>query len=170
MNVDGYCLPPIRITQVRREYVLWVGRILVRSTWLGASFIATRFTRMKIARAKEHWHSSSPLSRLRDAGKRLELRMGFCGDGFGWEAAFFATSSWVTRFLWKQPLAPKPLSTRPYPTLNASTPLEEESMPHYSAADWYPVFIAEVFESRYQVLGKLGFGLNSTIWLSRDLQ
>lgn len=77
---------------------------------------------------------------------------------------------WVTRFLWKQPLAPKPLSTRPYPTLNASTPLEEENMPHYNAADWYPVFIGEVFESRYQVLGKLGFGLNSTIWLSRDLQ
>ena len=76
----------------------------------------------------------------------------------------------VTRFLWKQALAPKPLSTRPYPTLNASTPLEEENMPHCNAADWYPVFIGELFESRYQVLGKLGFGLNSTIYISRYLQ
>lgn len=77
---------------------------------------------------------------------------------------------WGTRFFWKQPLAPKPLSTQPYPVLDAFVPLEEEKMPHYNAADWYPVFIGEIFKSRYQILGKLGFGLNSTIWLSRDLQ
>lgn len=75
-----------------------------------------------------------------------------------------------TPFFWKQPLAPKPMSARTYPALDASLPLEEERLPHYNAADWYPVFIGEVFLSRYQVLGKLGFGLNSTVWLSRDLQ
>lgn len=75
-----------------------------------------------------------------------------------------------TRLSCKQPLAPKPLSSRTYPVLDASLPLEEEGLPHYNAADWYPVFIGEIFLSRYQVLGKLGFGLNSTVWLSRDLQ
>ena len=85
-------------------------------------------------------------------------------------ASTMSLFKWGTRFFSKQPLAPKPLSTRPYPVLDASIPLEEERMPHYDAADWYPVFIGEIFNSRYQILGKLGFGLNSTIWLSRDLQ
>ena len=35
---------------------------------------------------------------------------------------------------------------------------------------FYPVCIGEVFEDRYQVLGKLGFGSNSTVWFCRDLK
>ena len=48
--------------------------------------------------------------------------------------------------------------------------LEEERLPGYSAANFYPVRIGEVLHSKYQVLGKLGYGVNSTVWLSRDLR
>lgn len=53
---------------------------------------------------------------------------------------------------WKQPLAPKPISARTYPVLDAYLPLEEERLPHYDAADWYPVFIGEVFLSNTKFL------------------
>ncbi|KAI8211807.1 Serine/threonine-protein kinase SRPK [Colletotrichum sp. SAR 10_86] len=48
--------------------------------------------------------------------------------------------------------------------------LEEETFPWYHPDNWYPVTIGQVFESRYQVLLKLGFGSASTSWLCRDLR
>jgi hypothetical protein len=48
--------------------------------------------------------------------------------------------------------------------------LEEERYPWYEAENWYPVRIGEIFKSRYQVLGKLGHGSASTVWLCRDLE
>ncbi|KAF6824741.1 hypothetical protein CPLU01_10690 [Colletotrichum plurivorum] len=50
------------------------------------------------------------------------------------------------------------------------TRLEEETFSWYDPDRWYPVQIGEVFEDRYQVLLKLGFGSASTSWLCRDLQ
>ncbi|KAI0532658.1 hypothetical protein GGR58DRAFT_159396 [Xylaria digitata] len=43
------------------------------------------------------------------------------------------------------------------------------TFPGYLAARYYPVWIGEVFANRYQVVGKLGFGAHSTVWLARDL-
>jgi len=43
-------------------------------------------------------------------------------------------------------------------------------VPTYRPGLFYPVHIGEVFESRYQVLGKLGYGSRSTAWLCRDLR
>lgn len=37
------------------------------------------------------------------------------------------------------------------------------------ADHYYPVHIAGVYDGRYQVLGKLGFGSTSTVWLAHDL-
>lgn len=54
--------------------------------------------------------------------------------------------------------------------LNSSDKLEEETLTWYSQDRFYPVKIGETFQSRYQVIGKLGFGGYSTVWLSRDLQ
>jgi hypothetical protein len=54
--------------------------------------------------------------------------------------------------------------------LDSSDKLEEETLPWYSHERFYPVKIGEIFQSRYQVIGKLGFGGYSTVWLSRDLQ
>jgi hypothetical protein len=48
--------------------------------------------------------------------------------------------------------------------------IEEENLPDYDAADYFPVDVGQVFNARYKVLSKLGFGNNSTVWLSRDLQ
>lgn len=47
--------------------------------------------------------------------------------------------------------------------------LEEETCPDYLAERYYPVHIGEVFATRYQVVGKLGYGAFSTVWLARDL-
>ncbi|KAB8225660.1 kinase-like domain-containing protein [Aspergillus novoparasiticus] len=43
-------------------------------------------------------------------------------------------------------------------------------MPAYDRGLYYLVKLGDVFCSRYQVLSKLGFGVNSTVWFCRDLQ
>ncbi|KAK7398405.1 hypothetical protein QQX98_012223 [Neonectria punicea] len=52
----------------------------------------------------------------------------------------------------------------------APDPTEEEELPAYEARDFYPVKLGEVFQDRYQVVAKLGFGTGSTVWLCRELQ
>lgn len=47
--------------------------------------------------------------------------------------------------------------------------IEEERMPAFDRGLFYPVKLGDVFRSRYQVLSKLGFGANSTVWFCRDL-
>jgi hypothetical protein len=54
--------------------------------------------------------------------------------------------------------------------LDSAEKIEEETLPWYSQERFYPVKIGEIFQSRYQVVGKLGFGAYSTVWLCRDLQ
>ncbi|KAL3475675.1 kinase-like domain-containing protein [Aspergillus californicus] len=53
--------------------------------------------------------------------------------------------------------------------LDSTTKIEEERMPAYDRGLFYPVKLKDVFMSRYQVLNKLGFGTNSTVWFCRDL-
>ncbi|CEL05515.1 hypothetical protein ASPCAL06633 [Aspergillus calidoustus] len=48
--------------------------------------------------------------------------------------------------------------------------IEEETLQHYQPAHYYPVKIGDVYQSRYKVAGKLGYGAYSTSWLCRDLQ
>ena len=52
----------------------------------------------------------------------------------------------------------------------SETPIEEETLPYYKAAHYYPVRIGDVYHTRYEVSGKLGYGAYSTSWLCRDLQ
>ena len=54
--------------------------------------------------------------------------------------------------------------------LNTEDKIEEETLPFYNPDRYYPVHIGEVFKSRYQVITKLGYGVNSTVWLCRDLR
>lgn len=56
------------------------------------------------------------------------------------------------------------------PILPREAPIEEEILPYYKAAHYYPVKIGDVYHSRYEVAGKLGYGAYSTSWLCRDLQ
>lgn len=78
-------------------------------------------------------------------------------------------------------LWPRRLTGIPWPRLprfarhaSVSTPgdekLEEETWPFYSPELFYPVRIGEVFQARYQVLGKLGYGGHSTVWMCRNIR
>ncbi|KAL4879899.1 kinase-like domain-containing protein [Aspergillus karnatakaensis] len=48
--------------------------------------------------------------------------------------------------------------------------IEEEILPDYVASRYYPTKIGEILQSRYQVVGKLGFGASSAVWLARDME
>ncbi|KAL8967014.1 MAG: hypothetical protein Q9183_003108 [Haloplaca sp. 2 TL-2023] len=48
--------------------------------------------------------------------------------------------------------------------------VEEEMLPGYDPKHYYPVKLGEVLHERYRVIGKLGYGAASTVWLCRDLQ
>lgn len=54
--------------------------------------------------------------------------------------------------------------------LAPETLVEEERMPASDQGGYYPAKLGEVFNSRYQILSKLGFGANSTAWFCRDLE
>ncbi|KAK1074740.1 hypothetical protein LTR74_000984 [Friedmanniomyces endolithicus] len=53
--------------------------------------------------------------------------------------------------------------------LDPSVLVEEEMIRGYKAEHYYPVRIGEVFQDRYRVIGKLGYGTASTVWLCKDL-
>lgn len=65
---------------------------------------------------------------------------------------------------------PKDFSNPNYERISESELVEEETLPGYQAEWYYPVRIGEIIASRYQVVGKLGFGRTSTVWLARDLE
>lgn len=80
-----------------------------------------------------------------------------------------ATLTRLTQFI-SRPRAFKhgrSISTQPLQFDTASL-MEEERLPFYEAEQFYPVHIGEVLHSRYKVLGKLGYGSYSTVWLCRD--
>lgn len=65
---------------------------------------------------------------------------------------------------------PRQVAGKGFRLLDATEKLEEENWKWYSADAYYPVQIGETFQSRYQLLGKLGYGAHSTAWLGRDLR
>ena len=54
--------------------------------------------------------------------------------------------------------------------ISANQTIEEENFPDYIASRYYPTRIGEVIKDRYQVVGKLGYGVTSTVWLARDMK
>ena len=54
--------------------------------------------------------------------------------------------------------------------IDSSYLVEEETVSGYNPKHYYPVKIGEVLHERYRIIGKLGFGSASTVWLCRDLQ
>ncbi|KAG6092112.1 hypothetical protein E4U30_005847 [Claviceps sp. LM220 group G6] len=65
----------------------------------------------------------------------------------------------------------KPLAfpSEGFAVIPADERIEEETLPNYATSQYYPVTIGEIFRARYQVVGKLGYGTTSTVWLARDL-
>lgn len=43
-----------------------------------------------------------------------------------------------------------------------------EHVEKYKPGGYHPVHLGDVFNNRYRVFRKLGFGAFSTVWLSRD--
>lgn len=51
-----------------------------------------------------------------------------------------------------------------------SEKIEEETLPTYDAKKYYPAQLGQIINERYQIVGKLGYGVTSTVWLCRDLK
>lgn len=61
-----------------------------------------------------------------------------------------------------------PQSSRSLSISRASTAaIEEETLTNYTS-QYYPVHIKQIFNNRYEVLAKLGYGGYSTVWLCQD--
>lgn len=68
--------------------------------------------------------------------------------------------------------APRVFNASRAELLDSSEPLEEERLCGLSGnkiQQYYPVKIGDVLHTKFQVLGKLGYGVTSTVWLCRDL-
>ncbi|PGG99066.1 CMGC/SRPK protein kinase [Helicocarpus griseus UAMH5409] len=46
--------------------------------------------------------------------------------------------------------------------------IEEQTLPFYHRKHYYPVKIGQVFNNRYRIIAKLGYGAYSTVWLAWD--
>ncbi|KIY50038.1 putative CDK4/6 [Fistulina hepatica ATCC 64428] len=72
------------------------------------------------------------------------------------------------RLLRRPPSLPRQFPTSGFQILDVAQPIEEETFSWYDPTNYYPVRIGDVYKS-YQVVGKLGYGGYSTVWLCRDL-
>ena len=56
------------------------------------------------------------------------------------------------------------------PDSDPGEPWEEETLPGYKPNQFYQVRIGDTLDSRYKVIGKLGYGAHSTVWLCRNIE
>jgi len=54
--------------------------------------------------------------------------------------------------------------------LPLDVPIEDERAQDYYSKNFYPVGLGEILHDTYQVVWKVGFGGNSTVWLAQNLQ
>lgn len=47
---------------------------------------------------------------------------------------------------------------------------EQEDVAQYCRGGYHPVVIGDIFDNRFRVVRKLGWGHFSTVWLCRDLK
>jgi hypothetical protein len=77
---------------------------------------------------------------------------------------------WTINPINRMTIQPRTFPKEGFNILPAHEKFEEETNLSYKAERFYPVHLGEVFESRYQVVAKLGYGTISTVWLCRDLR
>jgi serine/threonine-protein kinase SRPK3 len=77
---------------------------------------------------------------------------------------------WAKNTFRRVPSPPMCFPTSGFETVNASKILDEERFEEFKKGQYYPVNIGDIYSSKYQVVGKLGFGVTSTVWLARDLE
>ncbi|KAK5696512.1 hypothetical protein LTR97_007815 [Elasticomyces elasticus] len=56
-----------------------------------------------------------------------------------------------------------------FKTIESDLLVEEETLDGYRPERYYPATLGQLFHNRYQVVGKLAYGIASTVWLCRDL-
>lgn len=76
---------------------------------------------------------------------------------------------WFTEAL-KPPSRPIKFPVSGFETIPPSETLEEEGFEQFQKGNYYPANIGEVLNFQYQIVGKLGFGTTSTVWLAHDLK
>ena len=57
-----------------------------------------------------------------------------------------------------------------FKTLPLDQKIEEEAHDSIAKGRYYPVRIGDVIKSKYQIVGKLGYGLGSTVWLANEFR
>ncbi|KAJ6114429.1 protein kinase domain protein [Penicillium sp. IBT 16267x] len=77
---------------------------------------------------------------------------------------------WATHAFRRAPSPPMRFPTSGFETVRPSEVLDEERFEQFKQGQYYPANIGDVFSSKYQIIGKLGFGVTSTVWLARDLE
>ena len=77
---------------------------------------------------------------------------------------------WLRSWLFGGPWVPLNFPDKGFEILGDDIPLEEENLPDYDEDAFYPMALGDVLVGRYQVVGKLGFGTSSTVWLARDMK
>ncbi|KAK1139033.1 hypothetical protein N8T08_001337 [Aspergillus melleus] len=77
---------------------------------------------------------------------------------------------WATNALRRGASPPVCFPTSGFETVHPSEVLDEERFEQFKQGQYYPANIGDVISSKYQVIGKLGFGTASTVWLARDLE
>uniref|UniRef100_A0A1Y1MTX1 non-specific serine/threonine protein kinase n=1 Tax=Photinus pyralis TaxID=7054 RepID=A0A1Y1MTX1_PHOPY len=77
---------------------------------------------------------------------------------------------WARGLLRRSPLRPLQFPATGFEVIPETKLLEEENYEEFKAGNYCPVNIGDVYASNtYQILGKLGFGSTSTVWLARNL-
>ncbi|KAK4202212.1 kinase-like domain-containing protein [Triangularia verruculosa] len=76
---------------------------------------------------------------------------------------------WARSLSTRTPLKPLTFPTTGFDLIPNDYTVEEEEFSPFSHGLFYPVRIGDVYNSQYQILGKLGYGTTSTIWLARNL-
>ncbi|KAK7429441.1 hypothetical protein QQZ08_004033 [Neonectria magnoliae] len=77
---------------------------------------------------------------------------------------------WARGLTRRAPLVPLRFPTSGFKVVPDSVLLEEQHFDEFKAGHYYPMNIGDVLVSKYQVIGKLGFGTTSTVWLARNLR
>ncbi|TKA47002.1 hypothetical protein B0A49_13088 [Cryomyces minteri] len=80
-----------------------------------------------------------------------------------------AVLRWAKNYIRRAPSPPICFRNTNYEVVGGAQKLEEEAFEDYQTGKYYPVRIGDVLASKHQVVGKLGFGVSSTVWLARDL-
>lgn len=77
----------------------------------------------------------------------------------------------LSKRAWRgSPSPPRIFSIVQFHSISSEHLVEEETLPFYKHEQYYPVRIGEIFNAKYQMIGKLGYGAYSTVWLCRDLR